>query len=88
MSDHNMLLTKLECPQLCTKRPSSPIKKMYFDLENMTQENWLKFASRTDALLDNSPIKKIDSTYLSCYICSKVDNTQQIFKYAQQRPST
>ncbi|CAI2201230.1 18128_t:CDS:1, partial [Funneliformis geosporum] len=66
LSDHYLLIAILECPELVTKKSSSPIKKKYFDIDNMNQETWCNFANKTDTLLGVSPIKNFGQSNLTC----------------------
>ncbi|CAI2200310.1 11665_t:CDS:1, partial [Funneliformis geosporum] len=66
LSDHYLLVATLECPELVSKKSSSPIKKKYFDIDNMDQETWSNFANKTDTLLGVSPIKNLDLSNLTC----------------------
>ncbi|CAI2185127.1 8879_t:CDS:2 [Funneliformis geosporum] len=60
LSDYHVLVTFLEYLQLYNNTLTSPIKKTSFNIDLITQEKWNNFTSRSDQLLETSPIKDFD----------------------------
>jgi hypothetical protein len=65
LSDHCILITILDCPQLFAPPSRSLIKKTFYNMEQMTQDKWNDFSNYTDQLFATSPIKDFSADQLN-----------------------